>query len=206
MLKRGDIKYYQDFSDALRTICGAVRGTSHSKIYSETSSVPLCERRKIAKLVTFFKMYHNRLPDYLNEIVPPLISESSSYPLRNAQDLQSIPSRTVLYGNSFLPDTVNLWNALPQNVKSLTDLNAFKSALTPKTNILHFNINMGSRRCQILHCRLRLGCSDLNADKFHRHISDRQDCSCGHIIEDALHYFFVCPKFEMIRSNNFFLY
>ena len=90
--------------DALRTICGAVRGTSHRKLYEETCFVPLTERRKISKLVIFFKMYHNRLPDYLNKLVPPLISEFSDYPLRNLQDLKTIPYRTELYGNSFLPD------------------------------------------------------------------------------------------------------
>ena len=190
--------------DALRTICGAVRGTSHAKIYEETSSYSLCERRRVAKLITFFKMYNNRLPDYLNDLVPPFVSQASNYFLRNASNLQTIPCRTALYNNSFLPDTVNLWNALPESIKSITSLSEFKSTLTSRVKSIHFDLNIGSRRCQILHCRLRLGCSDLNADKFNRHILDRADCLCGHDNEDALHFFFVCPLFETIRANKFY--
>lgn len=190
--------------DALRTICGAVRGTSHSKIYNETSYVPLIERRRVAKLVTFFKMYHNRMPDYLNELVPPFISQISNYSLRNALNLQCIPCRTLNYSKSFLPDTINIWNDLPEHIKTLTDLSAFKSALSNRPKSVHFDLNIGSRRCQILHCRLRLGCSDLNADKFNRHISDTSDCLCGHACENALHYFFVCPRFSQVRTNKFY--
>ena len=46
--------------------------------------------------------------------------------------------------------------------------------------------------------------SDLNADKFNRHLMDRADCLCGHNKEDALHFFFVCPLFDTIRANKFY--
>ena len=35
-----------------------------------------------------------------------------------------------------------------------------------------FGFDFGSRFCHIIHCRLRLGCSQLNSDRYTRFISD----------------------------------
>ena len=49
----------------------------------------------------------------------------------------------------------------------------------------------GSRLCNILHCRLRLGCSNLNADKYLIGISNTDLCDCGER-ETAEHYLLDC--------------
>ena len=66
------------------------------------------------------------------------------------------------------------------------------------------DLEHGSRACQVIHSRLRLGCSDLNADKFNRHIADSPSCSCGHPIENAVHFFFTCNNYTRLRQNSFF--
>ena len=43
--------------DALRTITGSVRGTSHASLYIETGFIPLKERRQRHKLILCFKIY-----------------------------------------------------------------------------------------------------------------------------------------------------
>ncbi len=192
--------------DALRTICGAVRGTSHEKLYAETSSKPLSKRREYLQLTVFYKMINNLTPQYLSNLVPQQTGNVSNYCLRNQTKLQSIRCKTDLYARSFLPHTSKLWNDLPNEICNADTITAFKRLLNQNNQYSpkYFDLNFGSRSNQILHCRLRLGCSDLNAEKYHRFISDDPTCSCGHILEDSLHYFFYCRNFTVIRNNSFF--
>ena len=52
--------------DALRTIIGSVKGTSHKLIYTESGFPPLKERRRRHKLILFFKIVNS-----LCNILPP---------------------------------------------------------------------------------------------------------------------------------------
>ena len=52
--------------------------------------------------------------------------------------------------------------------------------------------SFGSRRAQILHARLRLGCSSLNFDLHRRSIVDSPLCSCGSV-ETVDHFLLHCP-------------
>ena len=58
----------------------------------------------------------------------------------------------------------------------------------------------GERKFQVLHTRLRLGCSSLNADLFHNHVSESDRCRCGEP-ETAKHYFFSCIMYRNIRTE-----
>ena len=58
----------------------------------------------------------------------------------------------------------------------------------------------GERKFQVLHTRLRLGCSSLNADLFHNHVSESDRCRCGEP-ETAKHYFFICIMYRNIRTE-----
>ena len=68
--------------DALRTICGAVKGTNHEKIYMETGFTPLSTRRYYHKLYLFYKMNNNLTPEYLTELIPSTIFHLSQYETR----------------------------------------------------------------------------------------------------------------------------
>ena len=46
-------------------------------------------------------MQNDLSPDYLCSLVPPTVGSTSSYPLRNANDLQIIHANSQLYYNSF---------------------------------------------------------------------------------------------------------
>ena len=58
----------------------------------------------------------------------------------------------------------------------------------------------GERKAQILHKRLKLGCSSLNADLFNNHISITDKCICGSI-ESAEHYFLHCDRYATLREE-----
>ena len=57
------------------------------------------------------------------------------------------------------------------------------------------------RKEQILHCRIRLGMSNLNLDLFNRHLSDIKSCQCGANEENAYHYFLECNFFDQARQK-----
>jgi hypothetical protein len=112
--------------DALRTICGATRGTSHNSLYLETGLGPLVDRRHMHKLSVFYTMKNTVVPSYLSDLVPNTNNLNSRYNLRNADALQEIKCNTKLYCNSFLPDSVHLWNSLSEDVQNTPTLGSFK--------------------------------------------------------------------------------
>ena len=116
--------------DAIRTIIGAVRGTSHQKLYEESGILPLKERRRRHKLVLFFKMTKKLTPDYLINCLPPLMSEINPYHRRNPFDRCIPRTRLELYKDSFFPSTTILWNSLPDYIKSSDSIAEFKRHLS----------------------------------------------------------------------------
>ena len=57
----------------------------------------------------------------------------------------------------------------------------------------------GDRKGQILHTRLRTGCSSLNYHLFRKNIINDELCVCGNR-EDTNHFLFVSPRFQMQRQ------
>ena len=60
--------------------------------------------------------------------------------------------------------------------------------------------NCGTRRNQILHTRLRLGCSSLHDHLFSRNLIPTRYCDCG-LIETTQHYLLHCNKYTQIRDR-----
>ena len=69
------------------------------------------------KLLLFYKILNGDAPDYLADLVPPTVSETSSYNLRNNQNISQQTSRLSLHQDSFLPATIYLWNALDPEIR-----------------------------------------------------------------------------------------
>ena len=110
-------------------------------------------------------------------------------------------ARTNLYQNSFIPKTSKDWNSLPTHVTSNPSLQEFKRYLDKdKVKVPQYFYYLEDRRCQILHTRLRLGCSSLNADLFKNHLSETDMCICGKP-ETAEHYFLECNKYITARAE-----
>ena len=58
---------------------------------------------------------------------------------------------------------------------------------------------LGSRKCNIIHTRLRHQCSSLGADLFRATIVN--DPSCGCPLEDDMHYLLECPLYTNARMQ-----
>ena len=104
--------------DAIRTIIGAVRGTSHQKLYSESGFTTLRERRFIHKIIMYHKTVQENTPTYLKEHLPPLVSSTNPYHRRRPLQRLVPKHKTDTYRQSaFSPSTTTLWNNLPENIQ-----------------------------------------------------------------------------------------
>ena len=145
-------------------------------------------------------MQNGLSPDYLISLVPPTVGSTSSYPLRNASDLQTINAGSQSYYNSFLPSVVRDWNELPAQTRESASLNIFKNKLNNDMVTPPRYYNTGKRLGQILHARLRTKYSALRQHLYSKNIIDSPECTCG-LIEDTSHYLFVCHRFADLRRE-----
>ena len=121
------------------------------------------------------------------------------YNLRNSGDIQTIRAKTNQFYNSFLPSTLREWNNLPSEARQCTTLNSFKHFLKKDKSSVPNYYYHGNRKAQILHARLRTGCSSLNLDLFYKNITDSPLCLCGSV-EDPQHFFFHCRFYQAHRN------
>ena len=185
-------------TEAARIATGATKLISLNALFREIQWESLQDRRHNHQLTLFHKMHTNLAPEYLTSLVPQPVGAASRYNLRNANNLQTITTRTNLYYQSFLPTTIRSWNNLPIEIKQADTVNFFKNHLIKKQPVPKYYY-VGNRRAQILHTRLRTNCSSLNIDLFNKNISDSPLCSCGSI-EDAQHFFFHCRHYTVQRN------
>ena len=144
-------------------------------------------------------MYNHLAPEYLSSLIPPQVNDISRYNLRNSHNIQTIRAKTNQYNNSFLPSTLKDWNNFPIEAKQVNTLGSFKYFLEKDKKYGPKYYYYGNRKAQILHTRLRTGCSSLNLDLFLKNITDTPLCNCG-TIENAEHYFFHCRLYQRQRT------
>ena len=90
--------------DAIRTIIGAVYGTSHLKLYTESGFTSLrerCFRQKI--FIMYHKIVQENTPTSLKEQLPPLVSSTNPYHRRRPLQRQVSKHKTETYRQSFFP-------------------------------------------------------------------------------------------------------
>ena len=90
---------------------------------------------------------------------------------------------------------------MPEETRNCNSiLNIFKTYLNRDLKQVSKYFFYAERKYQILHTRLRLGCSSLNADLFRNHVSESDRCRCGKF-ETAEHYFFNCTLYNNTRTD-----
>ena len=187
-------------TEAGRIITSATKLCSIEKMFSDLGWESLQSRRDKHKLIIFYKIMNGFSPDYLRELIPPTVQATIRYNLRNSNDIQTIRANTNLFYDSFFPATIRAWNDLPENIKQATSVASFKFLLNRNITKPPKYYNTGSRIGQILHARLRMECSSLNAHLHKKKIIPDPSCQCG-ALESSLHYFFACPRHADARST-----
>ena len=186
---------------AARIVTGAKKGTSHTKLYDELSWPTLSERRDQAKLLKIHNIIINREPLYLYEQIPKDTTDHS-YNLRR-EHLPNFRCRTTKLKNSFLPSSIDSWNNLPTDHKSIKSYPEFKKTVFSKTNRNKELYYFGNRKQNIIHSQLRLNCSNLNDDLFGLHVTESWKCFCCDKRENAYHFFMECPLYQTERAELF---
>jgi hypothetical protein len=187
--------------EAIRIIIGSVRGTSHYKLYDESGFCSLKERRKRHKLLAFKKILLGICPNYLGDLLPPLVSSRNPYHRRRPLERDVPKYKTEIFRKSFFPSTTVLWNDLPVCTQQNTSLSEFKRYLSLSDKQVPPYYYFGERKQQIIHCRLRIEMSNLNNDMFNRHLQTHRACSCGHPRETAEHYLLHCSNYANVRKT-----
>ena len=199
-------KLLEDIQVAAARIMSGLRiNSSRSALYNELGLDPLSIRRKVHKLILFYKMVHGLAPEYLQELLIPCRQNSNTYSLRHQDDFKFVLPRvkTTAYMNSFLPSTIKLWNDLPFDIRTLPTVSAFKKSLKNiflrKPNKLY---DYGRRKLNIIHCQLRNKASNLNADLFNHYLRENSNCeNCDSDCENSSHFFFECPIYDVQRQS-----
>jgi hypothetical protein len=73
--------------EGARIVTGLSTYASFDSIYKETGWATLSTRRKVKKLLLVYKIVNKEAPDYLYELVPPLVSANVNYNLRNSHNI-----------------------------------------------------------------------------------------------------------------------
>ena len=114
---------------ACLAITGAIRGTSREKIYQELGLESLQSRRWYRKLTMFYKIYKNKSPFYLFNLIP---EKTSSYATRNVGQILLIKIKYKFFKSTFFPSAIIEQNELDPAIQNAESLVIFKS------NILKF--------------------------------------------------------------------
>ena len=63
---------------------------------------------------------------YISDLIPPLVSEISNYPLRNNRYISLSYNMTNISQKLCIPSSIRLWNGLEDDFKNLSTLISFK--------------------------------------------------------------------------------
>ena len=186
--------------NACLAITGAIRGTSTEKIYQELGLESLKSRRWFRKLCHFYKIFNDKPPSYLFNLIPNF---NRVHNTRLSYNIPTIKVKHDYFKNSFFPSAISEWTKLDLNIRNSASLNALKKKLLnfirPCANSI-FDIHnpLGIK----LLTRLRLGFTPLHEDKFRHCFQDTLNplCECAKDIESTMHFFLHCTNFLIPRQ------
>ena len=72
------------------------------------------------------------VPSYIRDLIPPLVSEISDYPLRNNRNISVPLNRISISQKSCIPSANRLCNCLDDNLKDISTLPTFKKHIFSK--------------------------------------------------------------------------
>jgi hypothetical protein len=144
--------------EAALVCTGAYKHTKTKNLMSELGWDTLAVRRELQRTCMMYKIQNNLSPPYLSSACPPLVGEINTYNLRNADNISIPMGKRTGYVNSFMPNSVRLWNDLDRTIKNRTSLDSFKyhlkKAKTIKGKKLYSKFN-GAKAINHRYMRMR---------------------------------------------------
>ena len=190
-LDYGDVLYDQPNNESLCqkiesvqynaafAITGAIKGTSHMKLYNKLGLESLMFKRWFRTLYLFFKIIKHGLPEYLFDLIP---QNNHQYNTHTTEDIRTFYCRTDIFKYSYFPVTIMEWNKTDVKLRKSESLPYFRNALLkvgrPTDKPVHNNHNPIGLK---LLTRLRLGLSYLNEHKLKHNFQDCINplCTCS---------------------------
>lgn len=153
--------------EVIRTIKDATKLCSTEKLFIDLGG-DICT----------LKTWSNKHKLVLRDLLPPLVSETTNYSYRNANDIQTLPTNTNLFYDAFSPHpqerTIHYQKIQSRHPWShLSSVRQTKIPKRPPT----LNINISSRLGQFHYARLRMGCSSFNS-----HLHQKEYCTNTNLI------------------------
>ena len=135
-------------------VTGLPAYASRDSLYLETGWEKLIDRRNRRCICLMHNIVNNSALSYLTDNVPPRISETTNYPLRNSENF-TIPSyRLTLTNSSFFPSTLCALNSLDLENRNAPSYFSFKGQLVNKT-LVPVWYSTCVRKWNIIHTKLR---------------------------------------------------
>ena len=165
-----------------------------------------CVRRKQQKLNFMYRSVNGLVPTYITDLIPPVIRETTNYPLRNQTNITTPFCRMEIFRKTCIPSGIALWNSLHESLRNSSTLNPFKyqmkRELVDVQKVPLYYI-YGDRYLSVMHSRIRNNCSNLSDDFYLNHLTMNPLCSCNQEIENAEQFFFRCLKYANERLRLF---
>ena len=206
-LEYADVVYDQPFNEsfsnklenlqynAALAITGAVRGSSKEKVYQDLGLEYLSSRRWFKRLCLFYKIFKNKTPAYLFDMIP---RPRHFLNTRNQHLIPQIFCRTVSFSNCFFPYSINEWNKLDSYITNIKSYSIFRNTLLKSIRPIPNSIfgifdPLGIK----LLTRLRVGLSHLQEHKFQHGFNDTINpfCTCNVEVESISHYYLRCQNY-----------
>ena len=162
-------------------------------------------RRWLRKLCLFYKIFYEKSPSYLFQLIPP---NNNVYATRSSQS-NKIPSfkiRRNFFKDSFFPAAITEWNNLDINIRNSSSINVFKKELLkfirPEPD---FTYNIHDTKGLKLLTRLQLGLSHLGDHNCRHNFQDCVSpmCSCSQDTDTTNHFLLHCPNHHCSRKTVF---
>ena len=191
---------------AARLITRTTLRTSTDGLRRELGWSSLTDRRKKHKLQFYHKLVFDPIiPTYIKSILPNARQQSTQRTLRNASAITLPNVRTSTYHRSFIPSTTRMWNSLSEQIRTNCSYTTFKKhleeLLTPYSPPPYFFL--GTQEGLILHTKLRLNVSKLNAHQYSIQKTDSPSCFCGYPLVNTKHFLLTCPLHHDQRERLF---
>ena len=178
-------------------VTGLTRAVSLENLYNECGWATLSQRRQQHTLSFMYNVNTGIVPSYIQDLIPPLVSEVSDYPFRNTRNITVPYNRTSISQKSCIPSSIKLWNSHADDLKDSSSLSTFKKSIIANLNLscVPYYFTMEIRYSSVIHTRLRNNCTSLNNDLFRNHVRDNPLCEWCGVMEDAIHFSFHCIKY-----------
>ena len=76
-----------------------------------------------------YKAVNDLTPDYISDLIPHFVRDTTNYPLHNNNNLAVPFTKTEISRKSCIPSSISLWNSLDEEIRTSSSLSCFKSKL-----------------------------------------------------------------------------